>query len=64
MGLSNEPLTFAQDYRTLAHSTSEGNYVNIVNNEKADSIAEQFFSSMDVYPSTVVPVIKEFFHTI
>lgn len=60
--MSNEPLKMhVHEYDNLTHLTSEGNYVNIVDIEKADTIANQFLSSMDVYPSSELPVIKEFF---
>ena len=44
--------------------TSEGNYMNIVDVDKADILASQFLASMDVYPSNNMPVIQEFFQTI
>ena len=62
MALSSDPLgTIAGDYQLLAASTSEGNYINIVDVDKADIVSGQFLSSMDVYPSNDMPVIKEFF---
>ena len=65
MALSSDPLgTIARDYQLLATSTSEGNYINIVDVDKADIVAGQFLANMDVYPSTDMPVIKEFFQTI
>ena len=65
MALSNESLQMgAKDYQHLAGSTSEGSYINIVDVDKADIVAGQFFSNMDVYPSNDMPVIKEFFQTI
>ena len=65
MALSSDPLgTIARDYQLLAASTSEGNYINIVDVDKADIVAGQFLANMDVYPSNDMPVIKEFFQTI
>ena len=66
MGLSSDPLSsmVVQDYKNLTRSTSEGNYVNIVDVEKADILAAQFLSSTDIYPSNNMPIIQEFFQTI
>ena len=41
--------------------TKEGLYINVVNKATADSAAERFLSSMDVYPSDRLSNMKEFF---
>ena len=51
----------SKDYNELSHLTKEGLYVNIVNKEAADSVAERFFSSMDVYPTKKLSHMREFF---
>ena len=53
-----------QDYKSLTRLTYEGNYVNLVDVDKADILASQFLQSMGVYPSNNTPVIQEFFQTI
>ena len=65
MGLSSEPLNnHMSDYRKLCQATREGMYVNIVNKEKSDKVAQQFFSTMDVYPSSKLPIMREFFQVL
>ena len=65
MGLSSDPLrNNVKDYKKLCLATREGMYVNIVNKEKSDRVAKQFFSTMDVYPSSKLPIMKEFFQVL
>ena len=44
MGLSSDPLSpmVVQDYKSLTRLTYEGNYVNLVDVDKADILASQF----------------------
>ena len=54
MGLSSNPLMRRKnirDYRKLCKMTSEGIYLNITDVEKANELAEQFFNTMEVYPT-------------
>lgn len=67
MALSSEPhmSMHVKDYRKLCFSTSEGIYLNVVDNgQKADRVAARFFSTMEVYPSTKVPILREFFQAL
>ena len=66
MALTETPLTHRlRDYKELTMATREGNYINIVDVSKYDSVklGTAFFSSLDVYPSDKVTSIREFFHT-
>jgi len=65
VALSSEPLRMhAPDYKALVDKTSEGTFMNIVNKSTADHSLNQLTASMDVYPSTEMPIIKELFQTI
>ena len=64
MALSNTKLINenVQDYQELCLASEEGIFVNIVNQQgKSDRLVDQFFASMEVYPSTSLPIVKEFF---
>ena len=63
MSLSSEPLVHqnVDDYRSICEMTSEGMYLNIVDKGKSDSLAEQFFATMDVYPIKKYPNLREYF---
>ena len=54
----------SKDYRDFTELTKEGLFVNIVNKNGCDQIAERFFSSMDVYPSVTRTCMREFFRTL
>ena len=64
MALSTEPLAHSKEYRALCESTNEGVYVNIVDRNKADRVTEKFSSTMDVYPSSKIPIMREFFQVL
>ena len=52
MLLSAESKNFhAKHYHKLCEMTKEGIFVNIVNKESIDKVADRFFSSMDLYPT-------------
>lgn len=53
-----------KDYKELTELTSEGIFVNVVDKDSCDKVAERFFSSINVYPSTEKSTIREFFGTI
>ena len=64
MTLSAEPKDRrfrSKDYRELTELTKEGLFVNIVDKNKCDLVAERFFSSIDVYPSDSPSSMREFF---
>lgn len=69
MALSADPKTLhAKDYRQICQLSREGIYCNIVYNrenpkerDRVGTLAESFFSRMDVYPSTKKSVIRELF---
>ena len=55
MALSDEPLDSenVKDYEKLCNLTKEGMFVNIVDKgRKADTVAGNFFNTMEVYPSS------------
>jgi len=62
MGLSSEAFESEniKDYQKLCYSTTEGMYLNIVDRlQKGDEAANRFLSTMEVYPSEKVPIMKE-----
>ena len=64
MALSDEPLDSenVKDYEKVCKLTKEGMFVNIVDKgKKADTVAGNFFNTMEVYPSTSYPIVSEFF---
>ena len=64
MTLSAEPKNSryrSKDYRELTELTKEGLFVNIVDKNRCDLVAERFLSSMDVYPSQHRNSMREFF---
>ena len=62
MTLSAEPKRYHRaDYQKLCRMTREGIFTNLTSRDSAQHLAEQFFTQMDVYPSSRKLVIREFF---
>jgi len=64
MALTNEVIrgSNVDDYQRLCNLTSAGLYVNsVMKGRRIDKIAERFFSTTEVFPSTTFPIIREAF---
>ena len=65
MGLTSSPMDHnVSDYRDLCNSSSEGNFVNVVDKDKCQDVMKEFGASMDVYPSDKISIITEQFTTV
>ena len=65
LGLSSKPFkAHAQHYRKLCHLSRKGDFLNVVNRDSAEPLAEKFLSAMDVYQSQEIPIIREYFQNI
>ena len=63
MTLSAEPKDKrfrSKDYQELTELTKEGLFVNIVDKDDCDTVADRFFSSTDVYTNGI-QYVREFF---
>lgn len=53
----------SKDYHELTQLTKEGIFVNIVDKDNCDAVADRFFSSTDVYANGI-QYVREFFGSI
>ena len=50
-----------KDYIRLTQHTPEGCYLNVTNHQKGDRLIERFYSTMEVYPTGKIPMVREYF---
>ena len=62
LGLSSKPFkAHVPHYRKLCHASRQGDFLNVVDRDSAEPLAEKFLSAMDVYQSQEIPIIREYF---